>query len=124
MCVCVSFVQTCLRHIDISLYCQFLALNDSINNLKMNMSDGYSEYTGSERTCSEYSECSFDIGSRTSSLSSLSEDGDWISQLNSSSLNSTYDNAAEHKMKDDVFSTSASVLLQQINALAAEAVSE
>lgn len=74
-------MQADLRHLDMSLFCQLLTLNEAIQDFKMTVHDKYSEYTGSEYTGSECtgSEYSFGVGmgSRVGSFSSLNDDTDW-----------------------------------------------
>ncbi|CAL1536964.1 unnamed protein product [Lymnaea stagnalis] len=57
-----------LRFLDVSLFCQLVSLHEAIQDLKLTMSDRFSE-TGSE----------FSLGSASymGSMSSLNEDSDW-----------------------------------------------
>lgn len=113
-----------LRHMDMSLFCQLLSLNEAIQDFKMTVNDRYSEYTGSEYTCSEFggSEYSFGgMGSRVSSFSSLNEESEWNRDFREAedphsplSPGESGDNAPG---VDADYATSASSLLQQIAAL-------
>ena len=119
-------LQVDLRHLDMSLFCQLLSLNEAIQDFKMSFNDRYSEYTGSEYTCSEYagSEYSFGgMGSRAGSFSSLNDDSDWggdlrLQQEQPGSPMCAGDGADEvgHGNSDEL-AASTSSLLQQIKAL-------
>ncbi|PVD26513.1 hypothetical protein C0Q70_14190 [Pomacea canaliculata] len=114
-----------LRHLDMSLFCQLLSLNEAIQEFKISMQDRYSEYTGSEYTGSEYngSEYSYGgMGSRTGSFSSLIEESDWNTdfRMNYDDPNSP-SSAAEGINDMGEITASASSLMQQIEALALRA---
>lgn len=119
------FFQASLRHLDMSLFCQLLSLNEAIQEFKISMQDRYSEYTGSEYTGSEYngSEYSYGgMGSRTGSFSSLIEESDWNTdfRMNYDDPNSP-SSAAEGINDMGEITASASSLMQQIEALALRA---
>nr|KAG5712308.1 hypothetical protein BaRGS_023887 [Batillaria attramentaria] len=112
-----------LRHMDMSLFCQLLSLNEAIQDFKMTINDRYSEYTGSEYTCSEYagSEYSFGgMGSRAGSFSSLNEESDWQHDFRSEDPNSPLspgEGGDETGNANVDITASTSSLLQQITAL-------
>ncbi|KAL8590323.1 hypothetical protein ACOMHN_006439 [Nucella lapillus] len=109
-----------LRHLDMSLFCQLLSLNEAIQDFKMSINDRCSEYTGSEYTCSEYtgSEYSFGegMGSRTGSFSSLNDENDWSRDLRVPHEDPNSPLSPEEAVEDDL-AASTSSFLQQIKDL-------
>ncbi|KAL8564541.1 hypothetical protein ACOMHN_003299 [Nucella lapillus] len=103
-----------LRHLDMSLFCQLLSLNEAIQDYKTSICDRCSEYTGSEHTCSEYtgSEYSYggSMGSRVESFSSLNE------ELGGENKNNSGDFEDGGESGDDL-AESTSSLLKEIRAL-------
>lgn len=109
-----------LRHLDMSLFCQLLSLNEAIQDFKMSINDRCSEYTGSEYTCSEYtgSEYSFGegMGSRVGSFSSLNDENDWSRDFRMSHEDPNSPLSPEEGGEDDL-AASTSSFLQQIKDL-------
>ena len=105
-----------------SLFCQLLSINEAINDIKLSINDRYSDFTGSEYTCSELtgSEYSFGgMGSRADSLSSLLEENEWnrsTSGTYSDDLLSADASPGVDREPCDIVSSTSS-LLQQIKAL-------
>ncbi|XP_076464325.1 uncharacterized protein LOC143296335 [Babylonia areolata] len=110
-----------LRHLDMSLFCQLLSLNEAIQDFKMSIGDRCSDYTGSEYTCSEYtgSEYSFGegMGSRAGSFSSLNDEHDWSRDFRDPNSPLGLGEGAEERTSADELAASTSSFLQQIKNL-------
>ncbi|KAK7104943.1 hypothetical protein V1264_019579 [Littorina saxatilis] len=109
-----------LRHMDMSLFCQLLSLNEAIHDFKSSVSDRYSEYTGSEYTCSEYAGSEYSMGgmgSRAGSLSSLIEEGELGGDYNDDPNSPLSQGGVDRQSSGSDMASSTSSLLQQIKAL-------
>ncbi|KAK0054851.1 protein FAM89A [Biomphalaria pfeifferi] len=97
-----------LRFLDISLFCQLMSLQESIQDLKLTMSDRFSD-TGSE----------FSLGTASymGSLSSLTEESDWEESGTSDVFDQSKDLDFDSSF-NETQARSASDLLKQITDLA------
>ncbi|KAH9514535.1 hypothetical protein Btru_025591 [Bulinus truncatus] len=99
-----------LRFLDVSLFCQLMSLQDAIQDLKLTMSDRYSE-TGSE----------FSLGTASymGSMSSLNEESDWGDEEQAEVFDQSRDTDFDASISET--QDSASDLLKQISDLALRA---
>ncbi|XP_076441615.1 uncharacterized protein LOC143280809 [Babylonia areolata] len=113
-----------LRHLDMSLLCQLLSLNEAIQDFKSSICDRCSECTGSEYTSSEYASSEYSLGggmgSRVESFSSLNEEsvGNGEFGQGHDNKNNSGDFATGYFLEEaNHLAESTSSLLKQITAL-------